>query len=301
MSTTIYFITGPTAIGKSSAAMALAKKIGGEIVSADSMQVYRHMDIGTAKPSAADRLAIAHHMLDIADPNEEFSVMRYQTMARGVLEEIRQNGKTPIVVGGSGFYINALLFDTQFTPTPFDPTLRASLQDAVRERGSNFLHERLRGVDPDAANAIHPNNVKRVVRALEYFMQTGVRFSAHNSIEKMRTPLLGARVFILNTAREKLYERINRRAEEMFAAGLPEEVSKLLALGYHENLSAMQSLGYKETAAYLRGAYTRDQAIQAIGQATRQYAKRQLTWLRHRCLAGEWINIDECDILGIIE
>jgi tRNA dimethylallyltransferase len=301
MPANIYFITGPTAIGKSRVAMALAKKIGGEIVSADSMQVYRHMDIGTAKPSAADRRAIVHHMLDVADPDEDFSVMRYQTMAHGALEEIRRRGHTPIVVGGSGFYVNALLFETQFTPTPFDPSLRAALQAAASEKGTDFLHEQLRRVDPDAADAIHPNNVKRVIRALEYFEQTGVRFSAHNKLEKTRAPVSGARVCILHAPREKLYARINRRVEEMFAAGLAEEVRALLAMGYQETLPALQSIGYNETSAYERAAYTLAEATQSNGRATRQYAKRQLTWLRHRCLSGEWIDIDECDIRGIIE
>ncbi|MDR3240477.1 MAG: tRNA (adenosine(37)-N6)-dimethylallyltransferase MiaA [Clostridiales bacterium] len=299
MEAPIYFIAGPTATGKTQTAIALARELGGEIVSADSVQVYRYMDIGTAKPSPEEQQNAPHHLIGVVDPDELFSVARYQKMARDAIADIQRRGKTPIVAGGSGFYLNALLYETEFGGARAED-LRERLQALAREQGNSRLHDELCRADPDAAKAIHPNDVKRVIRALEYHALTGAKISEHNRLEKTRRPLPNARLIILTAQRGSLYARVNSRVENMFAQGLAEEVESLLARGYGENLPSMRSLGYKETVAYIRGRLPLAEAKEFIKQSTRRYAKRQITWLKHQC-GGLWMDIDEWNIHDIIK
>ena len=255
-------LTGPTAVGKTALSIQLARRIGGEIISADSMQVYRHMDIGTAKIRLEEMDGVPHHLIDILEPTEDFNVVRFQALARAAAEDIYSRGKIPIVAGGTGFYIQALLNDIDFTQI------------------DEVLHERLRAVDPESAEAIHANNVKRVIRALEYYEQTGEKISAHNEAERAKTSPYHFFYYVLNTDRTVLYERIEKRIDEMMEEGLVEEVRQLQAMGCSRDSVAMQGLGYKEILAYLNGEMSLETAVNILKRDTRHFAKRQLTWFR---------------------
>ena len=283
----LHIIAGPTACGKTAAAINLAHKIDAEIVSVDSMQIYKGMDIGTAKPTAEEMQGIPHHMLDVVAPDEYFSVADYTRLAAAAIEDIISRGKTPILAGGTGFYINAVLYGAEFTEAEEgqhekDNQLRQFYTAAAKEKGSQYIHEKLQAVDPASAEAIHPNNIKRVARALAFCEATGSLFSVHNAIQKQKFPRYEAIVQLIDIPRETLYNRINARVVTMWDAGLPEEVAGLLAKGYAPNLASMQGIGYKETIPYLRGSQTKEEAIAQIQQATRNYAKRQDTWFRHQ-------------------
>ena len=276
----LIILTGPTAVGKTSLSLSLAKELEGEIVSADSMQVYRYMDIGTAKIRKEERQGIAHHLIDVLDPWEDFNVVRFQEMAREALGKIWERGHIPIVTGGTGFYIQALLYDIHFTENNEDSSLRKELEDYARENGAEALHSRLEKVDEKAAVQIHFNNVKRVIRALEFYYQTGKKMSEHNEEERKRTSPYDFKYFVLNDERENLYARINQRVDLMMEEGLVEEVQKLKEMGCDSTMVSMQGLGYKEILSHLEGEYTLDEAVYKIKRDTRHFAKRQITWFK---------------------
>ena len=273
-------LTGPTAVGKSALSVELAKKINGAVISADSMQVYRHMDIGSAKITPEEMQGVTHYMIDELEPDEEFHVVRFVTMAKEYLKEIYADGKIPIIAGGTGFYIQALLYDIDFTEQQCDETYRGQLEDLAREHGAEYLHRMLREVDPASAEAIHANNIKRVIRALEFYHLSGKKISEHNETERQKQSPYNFAFFVLTDERTKLYERIDRRVDAMMEAGLVEEVKKLKSMGCSRDMVSMQGLGYKETLAYLDGECTLEEAVYIIKRETRHFAKRQLTWFK---------------------
>ena len=288
----ILVIAGPTACGKTDAAIQVAKKINAEIISVDSMQVYKYMDIGTAKPTLSEQQGIKHYMIDELYPDEEFSVAVFQRMANGYLENIYKAGKIPVLVGGTGFYLNAVLYNNNFSDMDVDWTYRNELATLAQERGNEYLHNLLREVDSESADNIHCNNVKKVIRALEYFKQTGTKISLHNQKEKKRESPYDIHLYILNRNREQLYERINMRVDKMLQDGLVEEVKGLLERGYSPSLTSMQGLGYKEIVSYLTGEIDLDCAVEILKRDTRHFAKRQLTWFRHQT-DGIWIDMEK--------
>ncbi len=273
-------LTGPTAVGKTRLSIRLAKETGGEIISADSMQIYRHMDIGSAKITEEEMDGVPHYLVNILDPKENFNVFRFQRLAKQAMERIYENGHIPILVGGTGFYIQSVLYDIDFEESESDFAYRKELETLAREKGAVFLHEMLRKVDARSAELIHTNNVKRVIRALEYYQQTGTPISEHNDMERTKESPYDFCYFVLNDRRELLYERIEKRVDKMLEDGLVEEVKKLKEMGCTMEHISMQGLGYKEILAYLDGSYDLDQAIYLIKRDTRHFAKRQLTWFR---------------------
>lgn len=285
-------IGGPTACGKTGFSIKLAKEIGGEIISADSMQVYRYMDIGTAKVTPEEADGVPHYLIDEFDPDEEYNVMIFQQKAKAYMEEIWSKGKIPILVGGTGFYINALLYDNDFTETENNTSYREECYKLAREQGPDVLYERLQEIDPEYAANIHPNNVKRVTRALEYHYLTGQKFSEHNAAQKEKATPYNAAVIILTMDREKLYERIELRIDLMLKQGLLEEVKGLLDRGYTPDLVSMQGIGYKEFIPYFNGECTLEEAVTQLKTNTRRFAKRQLTWFR-RQIDGLWIDLSK--------
>ena len=293
-------IGGPTACGKTGFSIKLAKKIGGEIISADSMQVYRYMDIGTAKVTPEEADGVPHYLIDEFDPDEEYNVMLFQQKAKAYMEEIWAKGKTPILVGGTGFYINALLYDNDFTETENDTSYREECYKLAKEQGPEVLFERLKEVDPEYAAIMHANNVKRVTRALEYHYLTGQKFSEHNAEQKEKETPYDAAVIILNMDREKLYERIELRIDLMMQEGLLEEVKSLLDKGYTPDLVSMQGIGYKEFIPYFNGECTLEEAVIQLKTNTRRFAKRQLTWFR-RQIEGLWVDMDQSDGENVME
>lgn len=284
-------IGGPTACGKTGFSIALAKKIGGEVISADSMQVYRYMDIGTAKVTPEEMQDIPHYLIDELYPDEEYNVMLFQQKAKSYMEEIWRKGHIPILAGGTGFYINALLYDNDFTETENDTAFREECYAYAKERGPEALYERLKEADPEYAAGIHANNVKRVTRALEYFHLTGETLSAHNAAQKQKASPYNAAVFLLTMGRERLYRRIEERVDNMLRQGLAEEVQGLLQRGFHPELVSMQGIGYKEIVPYCRGECTLEEAAAQLKTNTRRFAKRQLTWFR-RQTDGLWLDMD---------
>lgn len=285
-------LTGPTAVGKTRLSLALAEAVGGEIVSADSMQVYRHMDIGSAKITPEEMRGVPHHMIDILEPQETFNVVIFKEKCEEALRGIYGRGHIPIVTGGTGFYIQALLRDIDFTENEENTEYRAHLEALAVKEGAARLHEMLREADPEAARTIHPNNIRRTIRALEYHKLTGQRISRHNEQERQKPSAYHSCYFVLNDLRERLYERIEQRIDEMLEQGLVEEVGKLRKMGCHRGMVSMQGLGYKEILAYLEGEYTYGQAVEILKRDTRHFAKRQLTWFR-RETDVIWINKNE--------
>lgn len=273
-------LTGPTAVGKTRLSLSLAREVGGEIVSADSMQVYEYMDIGSAKISQEDRKEIPHHLIDILKPWEPFNVVLFKQMCEQAFEGIYGRGHVPILTGGTGFYIQSVLYGIDFTATAEDAAYREELAKFADTQGAEALHDLLREADPAAAEAIHPHNIKRVIRALEFHRQTGKSIEAHNQIERQKESRYAACYFVLNDDRDNLYKRIDERVEEMIACGLLEEVKGLLAMGCKRDMISMQGLGYKEIIACLEGEYDLEEAIRRIKRDTRHFAKRQLTWFR---------------------
>ena len=276
----IVILTGPTAVGKTKASLGLAKKIGGEIISADSMQVYKYMDIGSAKILPDQMEGIPHYLVDEIMPWEEFNVFRFQEMAKNALDKIYTNGHIPIVVGGTGFYIQALLYDIDFKDNASDDGYREFLEEIAEREGAMKLHEMLFLIDPDSADQIHANNVKRTIRAIEYYHQTGQRMSEHNRIEREKKSPYLFWYFVLNDERNRLYERIDQRVDEMIEEGLLGEVKKLASMGCTKDMVSMQGLGYKEVLSFLDGEITLDEAIYQIKRDTRHFAKRQITWFK---------------------
>ncbi|NLJ90027.1 MAG: tRNA (adenosine(37)-N6)-dimethylallyltransferase MiaA [Clostridiales bacterium] len=276
----LIIITGPTAVGKTELSIRLAKEINGEIISADSMQVYRGMDVGTAKITPDEMGGIRHYLIDILDPKEEFNVVKFKTYAKEAMDEIYSKGKIPIVVGGTGFYIQALLYDVDFEDSKEDPEYRKQLEDLAKTHGNDYLHDRLKEVDPESADAIHPNNVKKVIRALEYFKETGQKISDHNKEQRQKESPYNFCYFVLNDDRKNLYERINKRVDIMVEEGLVDEVRGLLDEGCTKDMISMQGLGYKEIIAYLEGEVSLEEAIYTLKRDTRHFAKRQITWFK---------------------
>lgn len=276
----LIILTGPTAVGKTSASINLAKAVNGEIISADSMQVYRHMDIGSAKIRAEEMEGIRHHLIDILEPDEEFHVVRFQQLAKQAMEEIYGRGRIPILVGGTGFYIQAVLYDIDFTENDGDPAYRKELETLAQEQGAETLHARLKEVDPKSAEEIHAHNVKRVIRALEYFHLTGQPISTHNEEQRQKESPYCFAYFVLNDDRANLYRRIDERVDQMMDEGLLEEVQMLKDMGYHKKMVSMQGLGYKEILDHLDGICSLEEAVRILKRDTRHFAKRQLTWFK---------------------
>ena len=273
-------LTGPTAVGKTKLSIALAKAVNGEIISADSMQVYQYMDIGSAKIKKEEMQGVPHYLIDVLKPEEEFHVVRFQEMAKQAMEEIYAKGKIPILTGGTGFYIQAVVKDIDFSENTEKSEVRSRLEQLAKDKGSEYLHQKLLEVDPDSAQKIHANNVKRVIRALEYYELTGEKISLHNEREAAKESPYCYAYFVLNDLREKLYQRIDARVDEMLKEGLVQEVEKLSRMGYTRNMVSMQGLGYKEILAYLEGECSLEEAVYILKRDTRHFAKRQITWFK---------------------
>lgn len=276
----LIILTGPTAVGKTKLSIELAKAVNGQMISADSMQVYRHMDIGTAKIRPEEMQDIPHYLIDVLDPWESFDVVRFQTMAKEALEKIYTAGAIPIVVGGTGFYIQALLYNIDFDENDSETGYRSELQSFADRHGVEALHDRLRQVDEKSALMIHPNNVKRVIRALEFYHQTGTRISEHNETQRQKESPYRFVYFVLDDEREQIYRRIDQRIDQMLDQGLVAEVKQLRDMGCTRDMVSMQGLGYKEILAYLDGECTLEEAVYILKRDTRHFAKRQLTWFR---------------------
>ena len=273
-------VAGPTASGKSAAAVELARMIGGEIISADSMQVYRYMDIGSAKITKEEMMGVPHYLIDVADPTEEFDVVRYAHEAKAAISDILSRGKIPILCGGTGFYIQAVTRDIDFSETGSLPKYREELTDYAAQHGNTALHEQLKNIDPVSYETIHPNNLKRVIRALEYYKETGMTISAHNEAERQRETPYDLHFFVLNDDRAVLYDRIDRRVDFMMAEGLYDEVMYLRQMGLTRDMVSMQGLGYKEMLDCMDGRYELDEAVRILKRDSRHYAKRQITWFK---------------------
>ena len=275
-------ISGPTAVGKSRLAAELGRAVGGEVISADSMQVYRYMDFGSAKVTKEEMLGVPHHMLDVADPKEVMDASRYKNMAEKCIRDVQSRGRIPIICGGTGFYIQAVVRDIDFTETHADQQKRSELEAYAKEHGPEALHQMLRERDPVSAAAIHPNNIKRVIRAIEYFSETGCSIAEHNDIEREKKSPYDLMWFLIDDERSRLYERIDRRVDFMLEEGLVDEVRYLKAMGLGMSDVSMQGIGYKEVLAFLDGQYDEAEMIRLIKRNSRHYAKRQLTWFRNR-------------------
>ncbi len=275
----IVIVAGPTAVGKSDVSILLARKTGGQIISADSVQVYRHMDIGSAKLPVSERGDIRHHLIDVLDPTEEFNVSVFQKLADEAVSEIRNDRALPIICGGTGFYIQALIKGTDFGEDEVDRTLRAELEEEAREKGAEYMEELVRKIDPEYAVRNH-GNLKRMIRALEYHRLTGRNMSEKNEEESQRKPKYDAKYFVLTMPRDMLYERIDRRVDMMMEAGLLEEIRRLKEMGVKKEMTSMQALGYRQIYDHLDGLCDLETAVEEIKKQTRHFAKRQLTWFR---------------------
>lgn len=290
----LIILTGPTAVGKTALSIGLAKAVDGEIISADSMQVYRKMNIGTAKIQQSEMQGVRHHLIDILDPGEDFNVVLFKKYALEAMKDIYSREKIPVVVGGTGFYIQALLYDINFEDNDNDMSYREELQTLAAEHGNSYIHDMLAGVDPESAEKIHENNVKRVIRALEFYKKTGMKISKHNEAESQKESPYNFEYFVLNDDRQKLYDRIDRRIDIMLADGLLDEVRSLVDEGYSRDLVSMQGLGYKEMIDYIQERYTLDEAVYTLKRDTRHFAKRQVTWIK-REKQVTWVNKNEFD------
>lgn len=290
----LIILTGPTASGKTELSVKLAKAINGEIISADSIQVYKYMDIGSAKVTAEEMDGIKHYLVDELDPRDEFNIYVFKEMAKKYTEEIYAKGKVPIIAGGTGFYIQALLYDIDFSKENNDKSYRIKLMETAREKGNEYVYNMLKEADPKAAENIHFNNLKRVIRALEYHHITGKLMSEHNALQRENISPYNFHYFVLNMDRNVLYDRINRRVDIMMEKGLVKEVKGLLDMGFERELTSMQGIGYREIISCLCGECTLEEAVENIKQNTRHFAKRQLTWFRReKCV--NWIDYEEFD------
>ena len=292
--TPLVIIAGPTASGKSAAAVELALRMSGEVISADSMQIYRGMDIGTAKVTKEEMRGVRHYLIDCADPDENYNVVLFQQKAREAVQEAVSAQKLPILCGGTGFYIQALLYDIDFTEMEENTFLRSRYEALAAEKGPEALHRILKEKDPASAAAIHPNNVKRVIRALEFAQESGGSIAAHNLAQRERGSAYNSVFFVLTMDRQKLYERIDRRVDLMMEQGLLDEVTRLRDIGIARDSTAMQGIGYKQIYSYLEGDWSLEEAVRLIKRDTRHFAKRQLTWFR-REKDVIWVDIDQFD------
>lgn len=276
----LIILTGPTAVGKTELSVKLAKALQGEIISADSIQVYKYMDIGSAKVTKEEMEGVKHYLIDELMPDEEFNIFYFKEKAKEYVNEIYKNNHIPIVAGGTGFYIQSLLYDIEFKNEESDDQIRNELYQLYEKQGAAYIHNMLKEIDPESAAAIHENNVKRVIRAIEYYRLNGEKISTHNEREKQKNSPYNFKYYCLNMDRKLLYERINKRVDIMVKNGLVEEVKSLLNMGYSKNLVSMQGIGYKEIVLYIEGNITLEEAVEMIKQETRRFAKRQLTWFR---------------------
>lgn len=292
-------IAGATATGKTDASIQLAKKINGEIISADSMLVYKYMDIGTAKPSLEEMSDIKHYMIDEFYPDENFSIAIFKEKVTEYINFIHSKGKTPILVGGTGFYINSILYNTEFEEEIENKDYREYLEKLLDEKGKDYLYDMLKKVDVKSTEKIHINNTKKVIRALEFFENTKTPISEHNEKEKKKEKYYNSKVFIFDRNREILYERINKRVDIMIEQGLVEEVKKILDMGYKKDLISMNGIGYKEIINYLNGECTLEFAIEEIKQNTRRFAKRQITWFKHQS-DGLWVDLENFENVQLL-
>ena len=290
--TPLIVVSGPTASGKTALSIELAKEIKAEIVSADSMQIYKYMDIGTAKPDEKEKEGIIHHMMDFVDPKTPYSVADYVTKAHAVMEDIKNRGKNVIVTGGTGLYINSLVDDVDFCENDTDMSIREELFEIAENNGEDFLHQMLLKIDPDAAHNIHKNNVKRVVRAIEFYKKTGIKISEHQKETKKKESRYSPLMMAIRWDMPKLYERIEKRVDIMMENGLLKEVEALLEKGLTKDYISMKGIGYKELMEYLIGECSLEEAVDNIKIGTRHYAKRQMTWFR-RDERIHWIDYNE--------
>ncbi|HQA60343.1 MAG: tRNA (adenosine(37)-N6)-dimethylallyltransferase MiaA [Tepidanaerobacteraceae bacterium] len=285
-------IVGPTAVGKTEIAIEVSRKIDAEIISADSMQIYRYMNIGTAKPTLEERKGIIHYMIDIINPDEIFSAADFQARAKDCIENIHRRNKIPLMTGGTGFYINSVCYDYAFSDAQRDDSFRKQLQKQARQYGNQYLYEKLEKLDPVGAKKIHPNNLRRIIRAIEVSIKTGKPFSYYEEETKKQESPYDLLMYGLTRPRKELYQRINQRVVNMINAGFVEEVKRLLKMGYGPELNSMQGLGYRQIIDYLYGKTTLNEAINLISRDTRRYAKRQYTWfLRDRNIV--WLDVSK--------
>ncbi|OPJ57169.1 tRNA (adenosine(37)-N6)-dimethylallyltransferase MiaA [Alkalithermobacter paradoxus] len=289
--TPLIIICGPTAVGKTSISIKIAEKLRTSIVSADSMQIYKYMDIGTAKISNEEMNGIKHYLIDEIDPITPFSVSEFQSLAKEYIHHIFTRGHVPLVVGGTGLYINSLIYDMDFSNTISNDNIRKQLEEEAVKYGPNFIHDKLREIDNESAERIHPNNIKRVIRALEIYTETGGKIGDFSNDIKPNDEYYPI-IIVLNRNRDVLYERINKRVDIMINQGLVKEVQKLLSMGYNESMTSMKGIGYKEIIKYLKGEYSLEEAIYTIKRDSRRYAKRQLTWFK-RYDDAKWFNLDD--------
>ncbi|MCD8222802.1 MAG: tRNA (adenosine(37)-N6)-dimethylallyltransferase MiaA [Clostridiales bacterium] len=280
MKKNLIILTGPTAVGKTAVSIRVAQELGGEIISADSMQIYRYMDIGSAKVTKEEMDGVPHHLVDVLDPRENFNVARFQMMAKEALAGIYERNHIPVIVGGTGFYIQALLYDVNFAEDGNHFEIRRELEALGEERGNEYLHERLRQIDPESAQAIHANNRKRVIRAIEYYRLTGQKISEHNQTEREKESPYQFYYYVLTCDRARLYQRIEQRVDQMLDAGLIDEVYRLKEMGCQRGMVSMQGLGYKEILDYLDGICSLEEAVSILKRDTRHFAKRQITWFK---------------------
>ncbi len=293
---TVYIISGPTAVGKSLIAFYLAKRINGEIINCDSVQLYKYMDIGSAKPSEHELRVVRHHLYSIVEPDYNMTVATYQKLASAVIEDVLSRGKTPIVCGGTGLYLNSILYDMSFAGSKGDTARREELERMAENNGSDYMYQYLTALDPESASRIHPNNTRKIIRAIEaYELGNGIR----DLSECRLNPKYEFKFFVINMEREWLYDRINRRVDRLIDDGLVDEVSDLLQRGYDLSLPSMKGIGYKETAAYLKGECDMPAAIDEIKKNTRHYAKRQITWLKRYDMAN-WIEVSKGETVGAL-
>lgn len=288
----IIVVGGATASGKTSLAIEIAKHLGGEIVSADSMQIYKYMDIGSAKPTAKEQAEVKHHLIDFLEPSDEWSVADYTEAAHDVIKDISSRGKMPVMAGGTGLYINSVINDVTFGEIDTDYTIREELQKIADTEGVSKLVEMLSEFDAVSAKKIHPNNVRRVIRAIEFYRVTGVPISKHQEMTRQTETRYAPVMFTIEWDRDVLYDRINKRVDIMIEDGLVDEVKKLLKMGCTKEMNSMKGIGYKEIIDYIEGKYSLEEAVDLIKQSSRRYAKRQLTWFRrderiHRLIAEE--------------
>lgn len=292
-------LTGPTAVGKTSLSIALAKAVDGEIISADSMQVYKYMNIGTAKITEEEKCGIPHFLIDELEPDEEFNVTIFKNKVMGYIKDIKSRGNVPIIVGGTGFYIQSVIYDINFNEYGDDSNVRKKYEAMAETIGKSELHKKLALVDREYADSVSENNVKKVVRALTFFEMTGEKLSEHNKRERERSSPFDFAYFVLTMDRKKLYERIDKRVDLMFDMGLVEEVKALMAKGYDKSLVSMQGIGYKEVIDYLNGETSLEECIDIIKRDTRHFAKRQLTWFKREKVVtyidkDEFVSEDKC-------
>ena len=292
-------LTGPTAVGKTSLSIALAKAVDGEIISADSMQVYKYLNIGTAKITEEEKCGIPHFLIDELEPDEEFNVTIFKNKVMGYIEDIKSRGKVPIIVGGTGFYIQSVIYDINFNEYGDDSEVRKKYELMAETIGKSELHKKLALVDREYADSVSENNVKKVVRALTFFEMTGEKLSEHNKRERERSSPFDFAYFVLTMDRKKLYERIDKRVDLMFDMGLVDEVKALMAKGYDKSLVSMQGIGYKEVIDYLNGKTSLEECIDIIKRDTRHFAKRQLTWFKREKVVtyidkDEFVSEDKC-------